>query len=82
MERSNKPRRGRPPKSDKSNANIALRLRPDERKQITGCAELMGMSPNAFMVQATLAIVGQVNGTIKGTPDIVKIGEFPRELKK
>lgn len=80
MER-NKPRRGRPPKVDKSNANIALRLRPEERKQITKCAEMMGLSTNAFMVQATLAIVGQINGTEKGTPKIVRIGEFTRKLK-
>jgi len=41
----------------------------------------MGMSTNAFMVQATLAIVGQINGTEKGTPKIVRIGEFTRKLK-
>ncbi len=75
------PRRGRPPKADKSNANIALRLRPDERKQITKCAEMMGMSTNKFIVDSALAIVGQINGTEKGTPKIVKIGEFTRKLK-
>ena len=74
-----KPKRGRPVKADKSNANIALRLRPEERSQIVKAAEQQRLSTNRFMVDAALAIVDMINGTKIEEPEIVAVGRFLRE---
>ena len=77
--KQNKPRRGRPPNPDKLNTNIALRIRGDERKEIENCCDMLGMSMNRFVMDATLAVVGMINGTESNEPKIVAIGRFLRE---
>jgi len=88
MERK-RPKRGRPQKADKANANIALRIRPDERKAIEACAEMQGFSMNRFMVDATLAVCSMINGTTpvspqtrKNLPQVIDVGIYLRSRGK
>ena len=80
MKRTAKPRRGRPLKADKQNANLAIRLRIDERKQIVAAANALGMSLNRFVLDSTLGVIGMINGTTT-EPEIVAVGRFLRQRK-